>query len=348
MQQHEIYMRRCLELAQLGLGQTASNPIVGAVLVYQNRIIGEGYHQKYGQAHAEVNCINSVQAQDLSFISHSTLYVSLEPCSHVGKTPPCVDLIIKHNISHVVIACQDSSSKVNGRGIKALTDANVKVEMGILNEAGIWLNRRFFTNQKYQRPYIILKWAQSQDGFIAKSNQKTIISNSISSKLVHRWRSEEDAIWVGYNTVLIDNPSLDNRYWKGKSPIRIVYDKISSLPITSILFNQQQPTFVFNTTHSSVKENLISIQIEEGNKIQQIVNYLHQQHISSVLVEGGAKLHQSLIELNLWDEIRIIESDIRLNEGTKAVQIPSTAIPINTYKIKQDRIQVFKNDSITL
>lgn len=348
MHQHEIYMLRCLELAQLGLGQTASNPIVGAVLVYQNRIIGEGYHRKYGQAHAEVNCINAVQAQDLAFISQSTLYVSLEPCSHTGKTPPCVDLIIKHNISHVVIACQDSSSKVNGRGIQALTDANIKVEIGILNEEAIWINRRFFTNQKFQRPYIILKWAQSNDGFIAKVNEKTIISNPISSILVHRWRSEEDAIWVGYNTVLIDNPSLDNRFWKGKSPIRVVFDKTSSLPITSTLFNQQQPTLVFNTTHSSIKENLISIQIEGGNEIQQIVNHLHQQQISSVMVEGGSKLHQSLIDLNLWDEIRIIESDIRLSIGTKAVKLPSNAIQIDSYNIKNDKVKIFKNNTNNL
>jgi len=348
MQQHEIYMRRCFELAQLGLGQTESNPIVGAVLVYQNRIIGEGYHQKYGQAHAEVNCINSVQKQEVVLISLSTLYVSLEPCSHVGKTPPCVDLILKYKIPHVVISCLDISSKVNGRGIQTLIEANIKVEIGILNEDAILINKRFFTNQKFERPYIILKWAQSRDGFIAKANAKTIISNPISSVLVHRWRSEEDAIWVGFNTVLIDNPSLDNRHWKGKSPIRIVYDKTSSLPATSTIFNQQQPTLVFNPTHSSTKENLISIQLEGINEIKQIIHHLQQKHISSVLVEGGAKLHQSLIDLNLWDEIRIIESDIRLNEGTKAVQVPSNTIQIESFNIKNDVVKIFKNTTINL
>ncbi len=226
-------MQRCLGLAKLGAGHVAPNPMVGAVLVYNDRIIGEGYHQQYGKAHAEVNCINSVKEDDIQLIEKSTLYVSLEPCAHYGKTPPCADLIIAKKIPTVVIACRDTYEEVNGRGIDKLKAANVNVIVGVLEKDAIELNKRFFTFYTKHRPYIILKWAQSNDGKIANADHSRVfISNEESNRLVHKWRSEEAAILVGTNTALYDDPELTTRLWTGNNPIRLVIDMEVKLPIS--------------------------------------------------------------------------------------------------------------------
>ena len=243
-------MHRCLELASLGMGNVAPNPMVGAVLVYDNRIIGEGYHMQFGGPHAEVNCINSVKPADRELISKSSLYVSLEPCNHFGKTPPCSDLIIKNRIPEVVIACTDPFEKVNGSGINKLMEAGVKVITGILEKNAISLNTRFFTFHQQKRPYIILKWAQSANKKISGKNGEPVrISHALTDRLVHRWRSEEAAIMVGTNTALKDNPSLTTRLWKGKNPIRIVVDNQLKIPSAFTLFNGEAPLIIFNHLH---------------------------------------------------------------------------------------------------
>ncbi|MBI3882924.1 MAG: bifunctional diaminohydroxyphosphoribosylaminopyrimidine deaminase/5-amino-6-(5-phosphoribosylamino)uracil reductase RibD [Sphingobacteriales bacterium] len=240
-------MQRCLELAKLGAGSVAPNPMVGAVLVYEDRIIGEGYHQQYGQAHAEVNCINSVKKEDKELISKSTIYVSLEPCAHYGKTPPCVNLIIEKQIPHVVVACRDSYKEVNGKGIEILKATGVNVVLGILEKEAIELNKRFFTFHREQRPYIILKWAQSGNAKIGNADfSRVLISNEQTNKHVHKWRSEEAAILVGTNTALYDNPSLTTRLWQGNNPVRLVIDTDLKLPTSLQLFNGEVKTIVFN------------------------------------------------------------------------------------------------------
>ncbi|HMH23501.1 MAG TPA: bifunctional diaminohydroxyphosphoribosylaminopyrimidine deaminase/5-amino-6-(5-phosphoribosylamino)uracil reductase RibD [Puia sp.] len=244
----ETYMHRCLELARLGAGHVAPNPMVGAVLVHKDRIIGEGWHRQYGQAHAEVNCIHSVKEEDLPLIQQSTLYVSLEPCAHFGKTPPCADLIIVKKIPRVVIGCRDPFEEVNGKGIEKLRAAGVEVELGVLEKECIHLNRRFFTFNTLHRPYILLKWAQSSDGKLAPEDRSRVfISNEYTNRLVHRWRTEEASILVGTNTALYDDPALTARLWKGPDPIRLVLDKDLRLPQSLRLFDRKVRTIIFNT-----------------------------------------------------------------------------------------------------
>ncbi len=342
---HDYFMRRCLDLAILGKGFTSPNPMVGAVLVYQHQIIGEGYHQQYGEGHAEVNCIQSVSKENQQLIPLSTLYVSLEPCSHHGKTPPCVDLILKYKIPHIVIACRDLSAKVNGKGIERLKSLNIHVTEGILEQEALSLNRRFFTFQLKSRPYIILKWAQSIDEFIASKLGKTKISGPYSDKLVHKWRSEEDAIWVGYNTVLIDNPILSSRHWIGKNPIRIVYDRHLDLTENLSIFQGPQKTIVFNNVLDADINNNAKVNIKDDKYINQILQYLHNKNIISVLVEGGAILHKTLLNLNLWDEIRIIQSDLYIYEGVKSADLPANITPVYSEKINHDTLLIFKNSN---
>jgi diaminohydroxyphosphoribosylaminopyrimidine deaminase/5-amino-6-(5-phosphoribosylamino)uracil reductase len=333
-------------LAELGKGNTSPNPMVGAVLVFENRVIGEGYHKQYGEAHAEVNCLQSVLQQDQDLIPLSTLYVSLEPCSHFGKTPPCVDLILKQKIQHVVIACRDRSEKVNGKGIQKLKEGGIQVTEGILENEAITLNQRFFTAQIKSRPYIILKWAESADKYIATSSGKTKISNQFSDKLVHKWRSEEDAIWVGYNTATVDNPTLDSRHWNGKNPLRIVYDRDLSLTPTLALLNGEQKTYIFNNNESKIENNNTFIQVSKENFLQHILNYLNENNITSILVEGGAQLHQLLLTSNLWDEIRIIQSSAFLYEGIHSACLPSTIQLTKIEQIETDAIYYYKNTLI--
>lgn len=321
-------MQRCLQLAQLGLGNVAPNPMVGCVIVYDNKIIGEGYHQFYGGAHAEVNAINSVK--DKSLLPFSTLYVNLEPCAHYGKTPPCADLIISHKIPMVVIGCVDVFNKVNGKGIKKLKAAGVKVIATILEEESLQLNKRFFTFHNYKRPYIILKWAQSSDGFIGSKNYKAIdetgrnvqmISNALSQKLVHKWRSEEQAILIGTNTAMLDNPKLNTREWIGKNPIRIVLDSNLRLPNRLNIFDKQIPTIIFTEHEKQSTENLQYIKINFNNSLNEMMNRLYEMQIQSVIVEGGSALINSLINQNQWDEARVFTSSIKLQEGVKTPMV---------------------------
>ena len=304
----EMYMQRCIQLAQLGHGMVAPNPMVGSVLVYKDQIIGEGYHQQYGQPHAEVNCINSVAEADKGFIGQSTLYVSLEPCAHFGKTPPCADLIIKHQIHKVIIGCRDPFEAVNGKGIDKLLAAGVDVTVGILEEECKILNKRFFTFHTKKRPYIVLKWAETANRFIGNDTQeRLLISSETTNKLVHKWRSEETAILVGTNTALLDNPSLTNRLWTGKQPIRLVIDKLLSLPKSLNIFDKKQLTIVFNLVKHEEELNLIYYKLEENTPLlQQIMDACYQLNIQSILVEGGNKTLQSFIDNELWDEARVI------------------------------------------
>ncbi len=305
-------MQRCVQLAKLSAGFEAPNPMVGAILVHEDEIIGEGYHQQYGQAHAEVNCINSVLEKDKSKIPYSTLYVSLEPCSHFGKTPPCVDLIVQHQIKKVVVGCRDSFKKVNGTGIEKLRLAGVGVIENILEDECRDLNKRFFTFHAKQRPYMVLKWAETRDGKIATtSNERLFITNDFTNRFVHQWRSHEAAILVGTNTALLDNPSLNNRLWHGKQPIRLVLDMHLRLPSSLHIFNQEQSTIVFNAAKEEIQDNLMFYRLQKNRSVvQQILDACFKLSIQSILVEGGATLLQSFIDEDIWDEARVIKNEV--------------------------------------
>jgi len=336
-------MQRCLQLAKLGAGNVAPNPMVGAVLVHNNRIIGEGYHQRYGEAHAEVNCINHVSAEDKLLINKSTLYVSLEPCAHYGKTPPCADLITKMQIPQVVIACRDSYKEVDGKGIDKLRSAGVNVTVGILEAAARMLNKRFFTFHEKQRPYIILKWAQSSNDKIANADlSKVQISNDFTNRLVHQWRSEEAAIMVGTNTALHDDPSLTNRLWTGGNPVRIIIDKNLKVPASSHLLSDGGKTIIFNE-HKNIEEgNLLYKQLKSSAvSVSEIMGSLFEMNIQSVLVEGGTMLLQSFIDAGLWDEARIItNNDLVIQEGRAAPEL-KFQIKVGRQDIFSDSIQYY-------
>lgn len=316
--------------------------MVGAVLVFNDRIIGEGFHEQYGHAHAEVNCILSVKEEDKQYIKDSALYVSLEPCCHYGKTPPCTDLILKHQIKKVVIACKDISSKVNGEGIHKLREHGVDVIEHILEEEAIELNKRFFTFHQKHRPYIILKWAQSFEGFIGSEYNRIKLSNASTDRFVHQWRAEEDAIMVGYNTARIDDPQLNVRLISGKDPIRIVYDRNLDLSEQLHLFDQTQNTFLFNNVLSKQEHNLEWIKIADENYLHDMLNVLHQRQILSMLIEGGSKLTQQFIDANLWDEIRCIQTNTSLNEGIQAPDLKQMK-PVSTIEVLDDDILIFRN-----
>ncbi len=340
---HTIYMLRCIELARLGAGFVAPNPMVGAVLVHNNRIIGEGWHRQYGQAHAEVNCLNSVSKADAHLITQSTIYVSLEPCAHFGKTPPCSDLIIQKKIPKAVIGCRDPFAEVNGKGIEKLQKAGVEIITGVLEKECKELNKRFFTFHTQHRPYIILKWAQTANRKIAGiSDQRLYISNEYSNRLVHQWRSEEAAIMVGTHTALKDNPSLNNRSGKGKQPVRLVLDMQLRLPQTLHIFDQQQKTILFNGHKQEENGNILYHQIHAGkNRIRQILDTCYQQNIQSVLIEGGAQLLQSFIREGKWDEARIITNEsVTIPEGLDAPVLP-ISYSVKTEKISTDRIDYY-------
>ncbi len=345
MKTNEKYIRRCIELAKNGLGTTYPNPLVGSVIVHNGKIIGEGWHKKSGEPHAEVNAVNSVK--DKSLLNKSTIYVSLEPCSHFGKTPPCCDLIIENGIPNVVIGTVDPNVKVAGKGIKKLIEAGANVTVGILEAECNELNKRFFTFHEKKRPYIILKWAESQDGFIApltKSEQKPVwITNEFSRQLVHKWRSEEQAILVGTNTVLDDNPKLDVRDWTGNNPIRIVLDQNNRIPKASHIFNNQAKTIVFsNSTASNPKESGNFEVIDFGkNMATQIVDTLYKHQIQSVIIEGGRQTLQTFIDENLWDEARIFVGNNSFQNGIKA---PIIALKNNTkHAVGNDTLIISRN-----
>lgn len=322
-------MQRCLQLAKLGAGYVAPNPMVGAVLVYNDRIIGEGYHKQYGLAHAEVNCIQSVKKEDEHLISDSRLYVSLEPCAHYGKTPPCADLIVKHHIREVIVGCRDPFPQVDGKGIEKLQAAGVHVIMNVLEEECKALNKRFFTFHTKHRAYIILKWAQSNNGIIGNTiSERLHISNEYSNRLVHRWRAEEAAILVGTNTALMDNPALTARLWPGKNPVRLVIDMDRKLPAHLQLFDESECTIVFNLHHNTIEFDQFSTaekktwyyQVTEGVSIvHQVTNALYHLKLQSVIIEGGAKLLQSFIDEDMWDEARVITNEtLNIPAGVQA------------------------------
>jgi diaminohydroxyphosphoribosylaminopyrimidine deaminase/5-amino-6-(5-phosphoribosylamino)uracil reductase len=327
MPSHEIYMHRCLELAGLGLGNVCPNPMVGAVVVHENRVIGEGYHQKYGEAHAEVNAINQVIDNFKNYselLRTSIIYVSLEPCAHYGKTPPCADLIIKHRIPKVVVGCRDPFDQVNGKGIEKLLAAGVEVIVGVLEDECEWLNRRFFTSIQKHRPYIILKWAQTSDGFFAPADgNKFWITGPESRKLVHQWRGEEDAILVGTNTAAMDNPQLNVRFGNGKSPKRIVIDRKLKLNKSLNIFDQSVETLVFNEVKTGIEGKNKYIALEDFDRYvpEYILYQLYLQDIKSVIIEGGAFTINSFIKAGLWDEARIFTGKATLAKGIKAPDI---------------------------
>jgi diaminohydroxyphosphoribosylaminopyrimidine deaminase / 5-amino-6-(5-phosphoribosylamino)uracil reductase len=330
-------MHRCLELAALAAEYTAPNPMVGAVLVYNDRIIGEGYHKIYGEAHAEVNCIQSVKAEDVHLIPNSTLYVSLEPCAHFGKTPPCTDLILANNIKHVIVGCRDPFKDVNGKGIDKLKTNGVNVEVGIMEAECKQLNKRFFTFHTQHRPYITLKWAQSADSKIANSDYSRVkISNHFTNRLVHKWRSEEMSILIGTNTAKYDNPELTTRLWPGKNPVRLVVDMELKLPLHLKLFNSDASVIIFNKhQHTLPLENMSSTDVrnikvghyqvtENVSIVHQIINALYHMNINSVLVEGGGMLLQSFIDEDVWDEARvIINNELSIPGGLQAPRLNS-------------------------
>lgn len=317
MTAEESYMYRCFQLARLGIGNVAPNPMVGCVIVSENKIIGEGYHQQFGQAHAEVNAIASVE--DKNALTHSTLYVNLEPCSHYGKTPPCADLIIKYGIPKVIICNTDPNPQVSGNGIKKLREAGIQVEQGLLEDKGLLLNRHFFTFHTKKRPFILLKWAESKDGFLDGKEENPIqISNEITKTLVHKLRAEEMAILVGTKTALKDNPKLLTRRWSGKNPIRIAIDKTLKIPSHYKLLDRQAETIIFNAIKNE-EGNPLFIKLNfEKNIIPQILDYLYKNNINSLIVEGGKQVLESFLELGLYDEIQKEISDFCLYEGTKA------------------------------
>lgn len=339
-------MSRCIALAQKGAGHVAPNPMVGAVLVHDGRIIGEGYHETYGQAHAEVNCINAVGHGDQNKISKSVLYVSLEPCAHFGKTPPCADLIIANGIPEVVIGCRDPFKEVNGKGIDKLVFAGVKVVPGVLEKECKELNKRFFTFHQQHRPFIILKWAQTADKKIAgDSSGRLMISNEQSNRLAHKWRTEEASILVGTKTALLDNPELTARHWTGPSPVRLVVDMDLRLPTSLKVFNNRQKTIIFNTIRHEEAGHLIYYQVtQDVSIVHQVINALYQMKIQSVLVEGGARLLQSFIDEGLWDEARIITNEqLTIGKGLTAPELGSNGIKQESM-IQNDTIRIYVNE----
>ncbi len=342
------YIKRCLELAKNGFGFTYPNPMVGSVIVYKDRIIGEGWHQKAGEPHAEVNAINAVK--DKSLLKEATLYVNLEPCSHYGKTPPCAELIVKYQIPNVVIGALDTNPKVSGKGVLHLIDNGCEVFVGILEQACLDLNKRFYTFHNLKRPYIILKWAASADGFIAKrqineqEREPFFITNNQSLQLVHLWRAQEAAILVGTNTAVADNPKLDVRQMNGLNPIRVVLDRLLRIPKQSYLFDKTVKTIVITDSKSDFSKNetnLLFEPIDFGKNVpRQICEVLYKHEIQSVIIEGGSQILQSFIDADLWDEARIFKGEINLVEGVKAPQLNGTLI--STQKILNDQLSIFK------
>nr|WP_299033696.1 bifunctional diaminohydroxyphosphoribosylaminopyrimidine deaminase/5-amino-6-(5-phosphoribosylamino)uracil reductase RibD [uncultured Tenacibaculum sp.] len=347
---HKKYIQRCLQLAKNGIGTTRPNPSVGAVIVHDNKIIGEGFTSPYGGPHAEVNAINSVQNQEL--LKEATIYVTLEPCSHHGKTPPCADLIIKKRIPNIVIGSVDTNSLVAGKGIERLKKAGRNVIVGVCEEACKEHHKRFFTVQNKKRPYIILKWAETKDGFIApltKDEQKPVwISNAYSQQLVHKWRSEEHAILVGTNTVIADNPSLTVRSWFGNNPVRIVIDKNLRIPSETTVLDGNVKTIVLvdrkeRRETRKEKQEVFYEEIDFSSKVaEQICDVLHKHQIQSVIIEGGAHTLQTFIEANLWDEARVFIGDVNFGAGVKHPVF--NAKLSSEKKITNDLLRIYKND----
>lgn len=337
---HEFYIRRCIELAQKALGKTYPNPMVGSVIVHNGKIIGEGYHQKAGEPHAEINAINSVENKDL--LKESTIYVSLEPCAHYGKTPPCALKIVETGFKKVVIGAMDSHDKVNGKGKKIIQDAGIEVISGILEEECLALNKRFFTYHEKNRPYIILKWAESADRFMDKDFQPTQISNSLTKQFVHQLRSNEHSILIGTMTALRDNPSLTTREVKGRNPIRILIDIDLKVPQHYHIFNDEAETLVFNSLKNDESKNVKFIKTSRENFIENLLKKLQERQIQSVIIEGGSLVLQQFIDANLWDESIVIKNkNLFLENGTKAPKFDKT--PFKTEDFRDNTIEFYFN-----
>lgn len=340
MNSDEIYIQRCIQLAKKALGNTYPNPLVGAVILHDGKIIGEGYHQKAGENHAEINAINSVK--DQSLLPESTIYVSLEPCAHFGKTPPCSLKLKEIGFKKVVIGCRDSHEKVAGKGIEILKNAGIEVQSGILEKECRALNKRFFCFHEKKRPYIILKWAESKDGFLDKDFQPTQIGNSLTKQFVHQLRSEEHAILVGTNTALVDNPSLTVREVEGKNPTRILIDFELKVPSNFKILNNEAPTLVFNQIKNEEIRNLKFIKIEKENFLENLLKKLHEEQIQSVIIEGGSYTLQKFINAHLWDEAIIIKNEnLIVEHGTKAPKINSEVAEVKIYR--DNVIEFYKN-----
>ena len=324
---HEKYIRRCIELAKNGFGTTYPNPMVGSVIVYNDKIIGEGWHKKAGEPHAEVNAVRSVK--DKSLLKKATIYVSLEPCSHFGKTPPCCDLIIENKIPNVVVGTVDPNEKVAGNGIRKLLEAGANVTVGVLEDECNELNKRFFTFHQKKRPYIILKWAESLDGYLApekeinQERKPVWITNIYSRQLVHKWRSEEQAILVGTQTVIDDNPKLNVRDWSGNNPVRVILDQNNRISKDSFIFDDSVKTIVLTKSENNIStENTLFEKIEfDNNSIENILSVLHQHQIQSIIIEGGKQTLQSFIDKNIWDEARIFIGKNTFEKGTKSPEL---------------------------
>ncbi len=352
---HKKYIKRCLQIAKNGLGTARPNPSVGAVVVYNNKIIGEGFTSSYGQNHAEVNAIESVK--DKSLLKEATIYVTLEPCAHFGKTPPCADLIVKHQFKKVVIGCVDSNNLVAGKGIERLNNAGIKVIVGVLEDECREHHKRFFTNQEKKRPFIILKWAETKDGCIAPltkdENRPVWISNPYSQQLVHQLRSREHAILVGTNTVIADNPKLNVRSWYGENPIRIVLDRNLRIPKSANVFDKSVKTIVITESRSLKTKNVISNEVEKSQLIyekidftkkiaSQICEVLQKHQIQSLIIEGGTQTLQTFIDENLWDEAMIFIGDCEFGMGVKSPIFKKTVI--EEKNIKSDVLKIYTND----
>ncbi len=338
---HEFYIKRCIELAKKATGKTYPNPLVGAVIVHNGKIIGEGYHQKAGESHAEINAINSVKNPEI--LPESTIYVSLEPCAHFGKTPPCSLKLKEIGFKKVVIGAMDSHDKVNGKGKKILMDAGIETISGILEDDCRELNKRFFTFHEKKRPYLILKWAESKDSFIDKDYKPTKISNELASQFVHQIRSEEHAILVGTQTALNDNPSLTTRLIKGRNPVRILIDFELKVPRDFKIYNNEAPTLVFNQEKDAEEENIKFIKISKENFLEELLQKLYENQIQSVLVEGGSRMLQTFIDANLWDETIIIKNEnLILENGTKAPKLEGNLV--EEIDFRNNRVSFYRNN----
>ncbi|MTI31787.1 bifunctional diaminohydroxyphosphoribosylaminopyrimidine deaminase/5-amino-6-(5-phosphoribosylamino)uracil reductase RibD [Cytophagales bacterium RKSG123] len=332
-------MQRALELATNGRGNVSPNPMVGCVIVYENKIIGEGWHQQYGGPHAEVNAVNAVPNKNL--LPKSTVYVTLEPCAHFGKTPPCADLLVKCGVKRVVIGCKDTHPEVGGKGIEKLRVAGIEVKIGVLEEECLKLNRRFFTFLEKKRPYIILKWAETADGFIARENYDSKwISNEFSRQLVHKWRAEEDSILVGSNTAQFDDSQLNVRDWSGKDPLRIVIDRQLKLNPTLKLFDRSQPTICYNLKENREEVNLLFQALEGKDFLEDMLNDLFKRKQQSLIVEGGSGLLNKFIEKGLWDEARVFKAPTTFGKGIAAPILNGTLV--DRFRIDNDQLFIFK------
>ncbi len=347
MQDDQKYMERCIELARMGSGSVSPNPMVGAIVVCDGRIIGEGYHANFGGPHAELNAIRNVMelhADAEELFKKSTIYVNLEPCSHFGKTPPCSDLIISKQIPRVIVGCRDPFGKVDGRGVEKLRAAGIDVIENVLEAQALDLNKRFFTRLQKQRPYIILKWAQTKNGFFAPSNgSKKWISSSNSKQLVHRWRTEEDAVLIGKNTALVDNPELNVRDWAGRNPIRIIIDKNLDLTKDLHVFDKSQETIIFNALKTEIDGNIKYLELENfDNLLPQLIAYqLYLMDVQSIIVEGGAKTLNMFIQADLWDEARVFSGPDDWEDGIPAPSITGTLL--EKLNIGSDKLEIWKN-----